>query len=99
MLTRQDVERAVREHICALLLEAGDELEDPVTSQTELHELGINSLTLARLLIALDMTFGVDNPFEADEVLADVRSVGDVVGVYDRALLQAAGAGAQPGLR
>jgi acyl carrier protein len=90
MLTRHDVETVVEEHICSLLTEAGEEPDDPITGETELHELGINSLTLARLLIALDATFGVDNPFDNNEVLADVRSIGDVVGVYDRALMHAA---------
>jgi acyl carrier protein len=86
MLTQYQVERAVEEEIRSLVQEAGDDLDEPLTAGTELHELGINSLTLARLLIQLDETIGVENPFDRGEVLADVRSIGDIVGVYSRAL-------------
>lgn len=86
MLTQSKVQRVVEEEIRSLLQEAGDDLDDPLTTATELHELGINSLTLARLLIQLDATIGVENPFAKDEMLADVRSIGDIVAVYGRAL-------------
>jgi acyl carrier protein len=86
MLTQTKVQQAVESEINALLEELGDELDNPLTAETELHELGLNSLMLARLLIQLDSMIGVENPFAQDEALADVRSIGDIVAVYGRAL-------------
>jgi acyl carrier protein len=86
MLTQSKVQQAVENEINALLQEMDDGLDDPLTAETELHELGLNSLMLARLLIQLDTTIGVENPFAQDEAVADVRSIGDIVAVYSRAL-------------
>lgn len=91
MLTPSEVHQTVEEQIRSLLQEEGEELDDPLTAETEVQQLDLDSLTLARLLLQLDETFGVENPFEENENLADVRSIGDIVGIYVRALAKTEG--------
>lgn len=85
MLMKTDVKPVVDDEIRDLLLEGADEI-GAWTGEEGLVELGLNSLLLARLLIQLEAALGVD-PF-ADESVAiwDVRSVNDLVAVYERAL-------------
>jgi acyl carrier protein len=61
------------------------DLPRPLTGAEELAGLGLESLALARLVIALETETGVD-PFAADADLADVRTVDQLVEVYARAV-------------
>ncbi|WP_026423332.1 acyl carrier protein [Actinokineospora inagensis] len=81
--TTQDIRALVAREIGDLLLEAGG---DTVTPSGALHELGLNSLMLARLVIALESATGVD-PFTGGEAsIVDMRTVEDIADAYDRAL-------------
>jgi acyl carrier protein len=83
MLEATHVRDLVHEQIRELLLEAEVET-GPLTGEEQLHELGLTSLILARLVIQLEMELGVD-PFAEDVVISDVRTVADLVGAYERA--------------
>lgn len=96
MLDPSAVDAVVRDEIRALLSESGqptDELSGELSGEQageladthQLHELGLNSLLLARLIIQLEAELGVD-PFSAEVTIADARSVGALVAVYQRAL-------------
>lgn len=90
MLRTTSVESIVRTEIQTLLTEAGN---DPtgVSLDEALHEVGLDSLGLARLMIALEAELGID-PFTADTDDAelvdifDVHTVGALVEVYTAAL-------------
>ena len=84
MLELSTVSTVVRNEIRALLSESGDEINN-LADGDQLHELGFNSLLLARLIIQLEAEFGVD-PFSEDVMISDARSVGAMVAVYERAL-------------
>lgn len=83
MLEASHVHQRVHEEIRELLLESDVET-GALTGEERLHELGLTSLMLARLVIQLEMELGVD-PFAEDVVISDVRSVGDLVAAYERA--------------
>ncbi len=82
MLEQITVEAIVEQEIRTLLMESGEE-EVPLTKQEQLHELGLNSLLLARLIVQLDTVLEVE-PFATGSVIADVRTVGDLVAVYEQ---------------
>lgn len=84
MLELSTVSTVVRNEIRALLSESGDEINN-LADGDQLHELGFNSLLLARLIIQLEAEFGVD-PFSENVMISDARSVGAMVAVYERAL-------------
>lgn len=84
MLTQTDTRTAVHEQIHSLLPEGGE--ETTLTGQEQLHELGLNSLLLARLVAELEETLGVDPFTNGDAELADIRSVDDLTAAYGRAL-------------
>jgi acyl carrier protein len=83
MLIATDVRDVVHEQIQSLLTEANGSAP-PLSGAENLHELGLSSLMLARLIIQLEGELGVD-PFAEDAVLADVRTVQDLVAVYQEA--------------
>jgi len=90
MLSTNSVENVVHTEIRTLLIEAGTEPAE-TSLDDQLHEIGLDSLRLARLLIALEAEFGID-PFTADPEDAgfvdifDVHTVGSLVEVYTAAL-------------
>ena len=84
MLTQTHILTVVDQKIRSLLLEDRDEV-DVLTGLEQLHELGLNSLVLARLIIQLEAIFGVDPFVEEGAVIGNVRSVSDLVAVYERA--------------
>ncbi|EWC62349.1 hypothetical protein UO65_2336 [Actinokineospora spheciospongiae] len=87
MLTIADVRAVITSEIRHLLVEAGGD-DDPGLDDggRALHEVGLNSLMLARLLIQLEGEFGVD-PFASGEVsIVDVRSLDELAEVYRRAM-------------
>lgn len=84
MLTTTEIRAMVHKVVSDLLAETQTDV--PVlTGKEELHSLGLGSLMLARLVIELEATIGVD-PFEQDVVISDVRSLDDLVTVYERGL-------------
>jgi hypothetical protein len=85
MLINEGVGQVVLREIRELLLEDCDEYVS-VTGQQCLHELDINSLMLARLLIQLEAKLGVDPFVQGDTAVADIRSVNDLIAAYQGAL-------------
>jgi acyl carrier protein len=81
MLDESDIRTIVGEEIAELLGDRGAGAPD---SGKSLHELGISSLMLARLIIMLESRVGVD-PFAEDVPIADVRSVDDLIHAYSSA--------------
>lgn len=75
-----DTRTVVRQQIDELLIESRS-----LTGAEQLHELGITSLLLARLVVHLEQELGID-PFEEDVAISDVRSVDDLIAAYDRSL-------------
>ncbi len=88
MLALSAVSTVVRNEIRALLSESGEEIEN-LTDDDQLHDLGLNSLLLARLIIQLEAELGVD-PFSEHVTISDARSVGALAAVYEDALVGAA---------
>jgi acyl carrier protein len=88
MLTRTQIRTAVDGEIRNLLLDE-DEVED-LTGQEQLHELGLNSLMFARLVIQLEAVLGVDPFAQEGVVIWDARSVEDLVALYEHASASAA---------
>lgn len=91
MLTNTPTARIIDEEIRILLGDALD--DDPIGPEDRFGDLGLNSLMLARLIIALEDETGLD-PFSSDASIVDVHSVGDLVEAYERALASRDG---QPG--
>ncbi|MFD0021845.1 phosphopantetheine-binding protein [Streptomyces sp. NPDC058382] len=83
MLIATDITALVHQEINALLLEAERPTHASLSDGEFLHELGLNSLLLARLIIQLEMELGVD-PFEEEYVISDVRTVGALCEAYIR---------------
>jgi acyl carrier protein len=84
MLTHADARAVIDREIHALLLEH-DQAVDALRGDDLLTDLGLNSLQLARLVIALEAEFGAD-PFATGEVsLAEARSVDEVTAAYVQA--------------
>ncbi len=92
MLAKTDVRTVVVREINTLLLEDSDEMEK-LTGDEELHELALNSLMLARLVIELEAAVGVDPFLQGDMTISDIRSVNDLIAAYQGALLSTAEAG------
>lgn len=87
MLTRIEVRSIVLEEIESLLLEDTDEVVR-VNGQESIAELGLNSLTLARLVIQLESAVGADPFTSGDQALSDVGTVDGLVAAYERAVHQ-----------
>ncbi|MFC4565150.1 hypothetical protein ACFO4E_25115 [Nocardiopsis mangrovi] len=87
-----DVRAAITARIRDILAEAGGPVRD-VPGGLALHELGLSSLMLARLLIENEGVFEVDPFADGDVLLSDVATVDDLVSVYENALAATAQAG------
>ena len=83
MLNESVVQSVVHAEIRDLLAEAGTELET-LTGSERLHELGLSSLMLARLIIQLESGLGVD-PFAEDLMLSEIDSVSELIAAYETA--------------
>jgi acyl carrier protein len=81
--TDTDVLTTVTTAVRDLLEETVGE-SDRVGPDDALFDLGLNSLTLARLIIRLESDTGVD-PFAQGASLADVRTVTDLARLYTEA--------------
>ena len=81
------VRTAVLSRITDILAEDGT---GPIelTGAEQLHEIGVHSMLLARLLVELEAELGVD-PFADDESFVDARTVDDLITAYERAAGQA----------
>lgn len=87
MLTK-DVRAAVERAIVDVLGDLADEDDFSLSADDQLHELGMNSLMLARVIIQLESALEVD-PFSENadsNPIADIRTVGDLSAAYERAL-------------
>jgi len=72
----------VLHHLCEITsAEPGD-----LTLNQSIFELGMDSLSMARLFIQLEQAIGVDPFAEGTYSILDVQTIGDLVGVYDSAL-------------
>jgi acyl carrier protein len=91
MLTRSTINEAVHSEI-KLLLTDTLEHDETIRDSSTFSDLGLNSLMLARLVIALEEEFTVD-PFSMDRSIVDVHTVGDLVEAYELALGAFAAAG------
>ncbi|MGA2828020.1 MAG: phosphopantetheine-binding protein [Streptosporangiaceae bacterium] len=85
MLTTTAIGDIVLREIRALLLEEDFDEAPAISGETHLHELGINSLMLARLLLQLETTLGADPFTRGDAAISDIRSVSDLIAAYQRA--------------
>jgi acyl carrier protein len=93
MLKSRNVREVIEQELRELLLDA-DVISDSDTIDDELFQNDVNSMMLARLLIQLESELGVD-PFENQADVADIRTITDLVRIYEQALAGAAvGAGA-----
>ncbi|HEY5835747.1 acyl carrier protein [Streptomyces sp.] len=90
MLTEKDTTDLIVREIRSLLLDQDGE-SGSISLDDALGSVGLNSLMLAQLLIQLEEELGVD-PFGEDLSIADMRSVGDLVSAYQRAITTAAAA-------
>lgn len=84
MLTQTDAGTVITREIEALIAEDHDETI-VLTGEESFGNLGINSLTLARLLIALEAVTGVDPFGSGDLAISDVRSVNELIAAYQNA--------------
>ncbi|MFC3995591.1 hypothetical protein ACFOVU_06685 [Nocardiopsis sediminis] len=83
-----DVRAAITTRIRDILAEAVDPVPE-ITGGLALHETGMNSLMLARLLIESESALGVDPFADGDVLLSDVATVDELVAVYEKALTTA----------
>lgn len=87
MLTKDDIDSVILREIRGMLLEVEDSpAPESVTREAGLHDIGVDSLMLARLIAQLQSDLGADPFTEADADISAVRSVGDLIAVYQQAL-------------
>jgi acyl carrier protein len=96
VLTQADVRPTVLKEIQDLLLESSDEVVTLNGTET-LHDIALDSLLLARLVVQMEAAVGVD-PFAREEAaIADMRTVNDLVAAYEKGLANTVDSGAAPG--
>ncbi|WP_217246050.1 phosphopantetheine-binding protein [Streptomyces sp. AC602_WCS936] len=87
--TDDAVQHTILREIDSVLLNdeggSGYSLDDPLLTA------GLNSLLLAQLLLQLETELGVD-PFAGDRSITDVRTVRELIAVYEESI-QTTGAG------
>lgn len=84
MLDPGDLRTVVLTELNDLFAETNHETR--AVSGTELlGDLGLSSLLLARLILGLEKTVGVD-PFDGDVAISDMRSLEDLIGAYQHAV-------------
>ncbi|MBL0888364.1 acyl carrier protein [Myceligenerans indicum] len=84
MLSNAEITEAITNAIVDLLGDLHDE-DDGIDLDATFSEVGLNSLMLARLVIALETDLGVDPFTDSDRSIVDVRTVGDLAGLYAQA--------------
>jgi hypothetical protein len=83
MLNYQSVRDIVTRELLDLLMESSQ--EQVILANGQLHDLGVNSLLLARLIVQLNFALDVD-PFAQGATIANVRTLDDVVEIYAKEL-------------
>ncbi|MGR3935836.1 phosphopantetheine-binding protein [Streptomyces sp. BRA346] len=83
MLTDTTRDLVIRQIQEVLLEDLDDESPVPVTGSEELVGLGLNSLTLTRLVILLSGRFGADPFADESASIADIRTVDQLVAAYE----------------
>ena len=86
MLIRSTIVEMVNTQIQQLLGDALDE-DDILGGGETFQQIGLNSLMLARLVIALEDELGVD-PFSSGTSIVDIHTLADLWAAYDEALVQ-----------
>ena len=87
--------QSIMDQVISLVAEKAMLDRDQVTPTSTMEDLGIDSLTVVELIFAIEETFGIEVPFNANEPENsefDVSSVGAVADSVER--LVTAGAGA-----
>ncbi|WP_017572108.1 acyl carrier protein [Nocardiopsis halotolerans] len=83
MLITSTIAEEVVTHIRSLL---GDAIEDdPITASDPLNDLGLNSIMMARLIVALERDLNLDPFSDGSHAIVDIHSVGDLVEAYQDA--------------
>lgn len=88
MLTKEEIGQFVLGELRAIAAEEAEHAGgvDPgaITEDAQLHETGVDSLMLARLLVQLEAEFGFDPFGHGDVAISDVRSVRDLIAAYQQ---------------
>ena len=85
----------ILEQVISLVAEKAMLDLDDVTPTSTMDDLGIDSLTVVELIFAIEETFGIEVPFNANEPEKsefDVSSVGAVADSVERIVAGGAGA-------
>lgn len=91
MLTKSTIAERINAEIRRLLGDALDD-DDILRGTDTFQQIGLNSLMLARLVIALEAEFGTD-PFTQGTSIVDMHSLDDLWSAYDEVLSQEAANG------
>lgn len=90
MLTKEAVGPVILRELRAIAAEEAEHTGDldpaAITADARLHDAGVDSLMLARLLVQLEAELGVDPFGQGDAAISDVRSVNDLITAYHQAL-------------
>jgi len=78
-----DIENIIRTDFSAVLLAAGQQLNEPLTRETILLRSGLDSLGFAILVARLEETLGYD-PFVLMSEPVYPQTFGDFVDIYER---------------
>ena len=87
--------QSIMDQVISLVAEKAMLDRDQVTPTSTMEDLGIDSLTVVELIFAIEETFGVEVPFNANEPENsefDVSSVGAVAESVERLVAEGAGA-------
>jgi acyl carrier protein len=90
VLTKEEVGPVILRELRAIAAEEAEYTGDldpaAITADARLHDAGVNSLMLARLLVQLEAELSVDPFGQEDAAISDVRSVNDLITAYQQAL-------------
>ncbi len=87
--------QSIMDQVISLVAEKAMLDRDQVTPTSTMEDLGIDSLTVVELIFAIEETFGIEVPFNANEPENsefDVSSVGAVAESVERIVAEGAGA-------
>lgn len=90
----------VREKILSILTEQAVLAPGEITLQSRPEDLGIDSLGLVEAIYALEDTFGIQIPYDANDPLRsgiDIATVGGIVGEIERLVAARGGTGGAGG--
>ena len=87
--------QSIMDQVISLVAEKAMLDRDQVTQTSTMEDLGIDSLTVVELIFAIEETFGIEVPFNANEPENsefDVSSVGAVAQSVERIVAEGASA-------